>query len=150
MIMTRFRAKAVMTPLCGVQAIDIDQLESLHMHARGYAAVGHMVKTAPAATLAPAHGNGGAGGMAANVKVVNLLDPGDVMEAGVSRSIGEKEFFNFITRNSRATEGGIVMTSSLERLRNQLVAALCQHLENRKRDRASLKPGSSCGMHFSN
>jgi hypothetical protein len=107
MIMTRFRAKAVMTPLCGVEAIDIDQLESLHMHARGYAAVGHMVKTAPAATLAPAQGNGGAGGMAANVKVVNLLDPGDVMEAGVSRSIGEKEFFNFITRNSRATEGAL-------------------------------------------
>src|SRR5690606_36812710 len=89
-----------------VQAIGVDRLESLHRSAKGYASGGFVGAAAPAPAPAAANPSN-SGQPAASIKVVNVLDPGDVFEAGLATSIGEKAFLNFITRNSRATRGAI-------------------------------------------
>lgn len=89
-----------------VKAIGVDRLEWLHRSARGYAEGG--LVGAPAAPAAPQRAEAGPGGdRGTNIKVVNVLDPGGVMEAGLSTTIGERAFFNFITRNSQAIRGAL-------------------------------------------
>ena len=51
--------------------------------------------------------NGGMGGGNVTLKNVNVLDPGDVMAAGLETEAGERSFFNFVTRNAAAIRGAI-------------------------------------------
>jgi len=51
--------------------------------------------------------NGGMGGGNVTLKNVNVLDPGDVMAAGLETEAGERSFFNFLTRNAAAIRGAI-------------------------------------------
>lgn len=91
-----------------VQAIGVDRLESLHRSAKSYASGGFV--GAPAPAPAPAGGTSGFSSgeqPGASIKVVNVLDPGDVMEAGLSSTVGEKVMMNFISKNSRAINGAL-------------------------------------------
>ena len=51
--------------------------------------------------------NGGMSGGNVTLKNVNVLDPGDVMAAGLETEAGERSFFNFVTRNAAAIRGAI-------------------------------------------
>ena len=46
--------------------------------------------------------NGGLGGGGGSVKVTNLFDPGDMLAKGLATESGEREFLNFVGRNSGA------------------------------------------------
>lgn len=87
-----------------VESIGVDRLETLHRQAKGYSAGGH-VTDAPSTPVQPMSGVAAPG--AANVKVVNVIDPGDIVAAGLSTTVGERAFFNFISNNSRAISGAL-------------------------------------------
>lgn len=92
-----------------VQAIGVGRLESLHRSAQGYATGGFVGAGAPepvpAAQSGSAPSSGGA--IAPNIKVVNVLDPGEVIEAGLSTTIGEQAFLNFVTKNKQGIQGAL-------------------------------------------
>ncbi|MET4684886.1 phage tail length tape measure family protein [Brevundimonas faecalis] len=51
--------------------------------------------------------NGGGAAQGIINKIINVLDPGDVMEASLATERGEKSFLNFITRNASAVKAVI-------------------------------------------
>lgn len=51
--------------------------------------------------------NGGLGGGGGSVKVTNVFDPGDMLAKGLATESGEREFWNFVSRNSRAFKAAI-------------------------------------------
>ncbi|UUV43982.1 tape measure protein [Rhodobacter phage RcLkye] len=52
----------------------------------------------------PRHRNNG-GGSQPNIKVVNVLDPAEVLEKALGTEVGEKAFINFMARRSRQING---------------------------------------------
>lgn len=52
----------------------------------------------------PRHRNNG-GGAGANIKVVNVLDPADILEKALGTEVGEKAFINFMARRQRKING---------------------------------------------
>ncbi|UUV43678.1 tape measure protein [Rhodobacter phage RcKeef] len=53
----------------------------------------------------PRHRNNGGGGSQPNIKVVNVLDPAEVLEKALGTEVGEKAFINFMARRSRQING---------------------------------------------
>lgn len=51
--------------------------------------------------------NGGLGGGGGSVKVTNVFDPGDMLAKGLATESGEREFLNFVGRNSAAFKAAI-------------------------------------------
>ena len=53
----------------------------------------------------PRHRNNVGGGSQPNIKVVNVLDPAEVLEKALGTEVGEKAFINFMARRSRQING---------------------------------------------
>lgn len=51
--------------------------------------------------------NGGGGSTGTSVKVVNVIDPGDVMEAGLATEAGERAHLNFVMNNRSKIRGAL-------------------------------------------
>ena len=51
--------------------------------------------------------NGGLGGGGGSVKVINVFDPGDILGKGLATESGERDFLNFVGRNSAAFKAAI-------------------------------------------
>lgn len=79
-----------------VESIGAARLDAMHQAAkRGIYAEGGLVGGAPAT------------GRSANVKVVNVLDPADILQAALSDERGQKTILNYLTQNSRRVNTAI-------------------------------------------